>query len=64
MFCQVKDHNGVSGNDATSFIYYEKLDAVLGTRAASSSTIVLDSGVPLPTQASLNSSEQENSEYI
>ena len=54
----------MSGNDATSFIYYEKLDAVLGTRAASSPTIVLDSGVPLPTQASLNSCEQENSEYI
>ena len=48
-YCQVKDHNGVFGNDAKSFQYFDKLDAVLGTWPGSSSPIVLESGRPTPT---------------
>lgn len=36
----------MSGNDARSFPYYEQLDGILGTRAASSPPVVVDSGGP------------------
>ena len=36
----------MSGNDAKSFPLYDRLDQILGTRAASSPPIVLESGGP------------------
>ena len=41
---QVKDGNGVSGADAKTCPFYDELDAILGTRAASSPPVLLDSG--------------------
>ena len=43
---KIKDHNGVSGNDAKSFPYYDRLDEILGTRAASTPPVVVESGEP------------------
>ena len=58
----VKDHNEVSGNVAKPFLYYNKLDAILGTRAASLSVVVLDScgNAVEPVVTTLDTSEQEN----
>ena len=41
---QVKDENNITGTNRKSCPFYE-LDSVLGTRAASSSPILIDSGV-------------------
>ena len=57
---QLKDHDGVSGNNVKSLIYYERLDAILGTRAASTPPLVLESGMPRPAPIALDNSEQEN----
>ena len=43
---EIKDHNGVSGNEAKSFPYYDRLDEILGTRAASTPPVVVESGEP------------------
>ena len=43
---KIKDHNGVSRSDAKSFPYYERLDEILGTRAASTPPVVVESGEP------------------
>ena len=44
---RVKDGNRKSGNSLdSSFVYFEEMDAVLGTRAASEPPLLLDSGVP------------------
>ena len=39
---QVKDSNGVTGQGRTTCPFYNELDAILGTRAASRPHIVLD----------------------
>ena len=43
---EIKDHNWVSGNDAKSFPYYERLNEILGTRATFTSPVVVESGEP------------------
>ena len=43
-FVKVKDGNKVSGKGRVSCLLYEEIDRSLGTRAASSLTVVLDSG--------------------
>ena len=40
----MRDGNNVSGTGRTTCPYYEELDAILGTRAASSPPVLLDSG--------------------
>ena len=42
---QVKDANRVSGEGRTTCPFFEELDAILGTRAASSPAVLLESGV-------------------
>lgn len=42
---QVKDDNNVTGTDRKSCPFYDELDAVLGTRAASSPPVLIESGV-------------------
>ena len=41
---QIKGHNGVLGNDAMSFPYYDRLHEILGTRATSSPPVLVESG--------------------
>ena len=41
---QVKDGNNISGTDRKTCPFYDELDAILGTRAASSPPVLLDSG--------------------
>ena len=44
---RVKDGNRKSGNSLdSSFVYFEEMNAVLRTRAASEPPLLLDSGVP------------------
>ena len=40
----MKDSNNISGQGRKPVPFYEELDAVLGTRAASTPPVVLDSG--------------------
>ena len=40
----MKDNNNVSGNGRSTCPFYDELDAILGTRAASSPPVVLESG--------------------
>lgn len=40
----MKDSNNVSGQGRSSIPFYDELDAILGSRAASSPPVVLDSG--------------------
>ena len=43
----MKDGNRTTGNGAdTTFPFFDEIDAVMGTRAASEPPILLDSGVP------------------
>ena len=54
-FIQVKDGNNVSGTDRKTCPFYDELDAILGTRAASSPPVLLDSGGgSLSATASIN----------
>ena len=39
----MKDSNQVSGTDKTSCPFYEELDAILGTRTASSPAVLVES---------------------
>ena len=39
----MKDSNGVSGKGRSTCPFYDEIDAILGTRAASSPAILLDS---------------------
>jgi hypothetical protein len=39
-----KDHNGVTGNGRQTCKFYDKLDAVLGYRPASTPPVLLDAG--------------------
>ena len=41
----MKDRNNVSGTGRGTCPWYEEVDAILGTRAASCPPVVLDSGV-------------------
>ena len=41
--CQVKDANNVSGGARKSCSYYDEVDEILGTRAASCPPVVLES---------------------
>ena len=41
---QVKDNNNISGRGRKSTPFYDELDAILGTRAASRPPVLLDSG--------------------
>ena len=41
---KIKDHNGVTGNSRQTCKFFEKLDAILGHRPASSPSILLDVG--------------------
>ena len=43
LYGKFKDHNNVSGKVAMSFLYYNKLDAIRSTRAASLPVAVLNS---------------------
>lgn len=43
-YAQTKDHNGVSGRGRRSCPFYEEINAILGTRAASQPPVVLDCG--------------------
>lgn len=52
----------MSGNDAKSLHYYERLDSILGTWAASSPPFLLDSAGPSTTLA-MDSQEQENGAF-
>ena len=40
----MKDGNNVSGTDRKTCPFYDELDAILGTRPASTPPVVLDSG--------------------
>ena len=40
----MKDSNGLTGRGRSSTPFYDELDAILGTRAASCPPVVLDSG--------------------
>ena len=40
----VKDHNGVTGNGRQTCKFFEKLDAILGHRPASTPPVLLDAG--------------------
>ena len=43
---KVKDNNRKSGSEGnTSFIYFDDIDSVLGTRAASEPPVLMDSGI-------------------
>ena len=44
MICKVKDNNNVSGKGRKSCPFYDEIDSILGTRAASQPVILLDSG--------------------
>ena len=41
---KIKDHNGVPGNGRQTSKFYDKLDAILGHRPASTPPILLDAG--------------------
>ena len=43
-FFKVKDGNNISGKGGVTCPLYEEIDQILGTRAASSPPVVLDSG--------------------
>ena len=55
--CQVKDSNRVSGTGRSSCPYYDEIDAILGTRAASQPIVLLDSGADGGTAPQLVDSE-------
>ena len=40
---KVKDSNRISGQGRSSYPFYEEIDAILGTRAASSTAVLLES---------------------
>ena len=42
---QAKDANSTSGSGRTTCPFYDEIDNILGTRAASSPSILLDNGV-------------------
>ena len=49
---KVKDHNSVTGNNRKTCKFYEKLDAILGHRPASTPSSLLDTGSStLPSQS-------------
>ena len=50
---KVKDSNRVSGKQRTTCPYFEELDAILGTRAASSPAILLESSITEETSGKL-----------
>jgi len=39
---QVKDKNNQTGNNQTIFIYFDQIDAILGSRAASCPIVVME----------------------
>ena len=41
---KIKDHNGVTGNGRQTCKFYDKLDAILGHRPASTPPVLLDAG--------------------
>ena len=41
---QAKDANGTSGSGRTTCPFYDEIDSILGTRAASSPPLLLDGG--------------------
>ena len=55
MLSQVKDANRVSGQGRSTCPWYDELDAILGTRAASSPPVVLESSTTSSADASVTS---------
>lgn len=51
----MKDGNRISGTARTTCPFYEELDAILGTQAAFSPGVLLESSITIPTTLDLSS---------
>ena len=64
----MRDANRVSGNGASTCPFYEEIDAILGTRAASIPAVLLESGddgnIVAPSQADFQADGHAGSDIL
>ena len=57
MISQIRDGNRVSGTDRKTCPFYDDIDGILGTRAATEPVLLLESSIPNQTDSAVSEVE-------